>query len=238
MVSPGRGQQATLKKGCLLLAGGLLALASHRVHAGCADILPAPGPPPAGAARDVKPEDILRLRDIGQPDGSMFGQPGPLGISPDGKQATFILSRADPGSNSYCRALVVIDLDGPANPRILDEGGELITSIVNLRGIRSDSGFPAPVTPVWSPDGNQIAWLRRDNGITQVWRARANGTRGEAVTRSATDITDVAWNEDGARILFLTQPDLEAVTIGQPIAASAAIPIPRNSRQVVFASLI
>lgn len=211
MVSPARGEQATLKKGCLLLAGGLLALASHRVHAGCADILPASGPPPADAVRDVKSDDILRLRDIGQPDGSMFGQPGPLGISPDGKQAAFILSRADPASNSTCRALMVIELDRPANPRILDEGGELITSIVNLRGIRSDSGFPAPLTPVWSPDGHQIVWLRRDNGVTQVWRARANGARGEAVTRSATDVTDVAWNEDGSRILYLTQPDLEAV---------------------------
>jgi dipeptidyl aminopeptidase/acylaminoacyl peptidase len=141
----------------------------------------------------------------------MFGQPSPLGISPNGKQVAFVLNRAAPASNSYCRALVVIDLNGPANPRILDQGGELITSIVTIRGIRSDNGFPALVTPVWSPDGRWISWLRRDNGLTQVWRARANGTRGEAVTRSATDITDVAWNEDGSRILFLTQPDLEAV---------------------------
>lgn len=211
MVSPGQGQRTTLRKGCLLLAGGLLALGSHRVHAGCTDILPASGPPPAGAIRDVSPDDILRLRDIGQPEGAMFGQPGPLAISPDGKQAAFILNRADPASNSYCRALVAINLDGPANPRALDQGGELITSIVNLRGIRSDSGFPAPLTPVWSPDGNQVAWLRRDNGRTEVWRAGTSGKGGQMVTRSLTDVTDVAWNEDGSRILYLTQPDLEAI---------------------------
>jgi hypothetical protein len=60
--------------------------------------------------------DLLGLRDIGQPDASVFSQDSPLAISPDGKSLAFVLNRADPESNSYCRALLVVNTSGPGRP--------------------------------------------------------------------------------------------------------------------------
>ncbi|GGC05070.1 hypothetical protein GCM10011494_24550 [Novosphingobium endophyticum] len=172
--------------------------------AACDDLLP---PPRAAAAkRPVTPDDLVGLRDIGQPDGAMFGQPSPLGVSPGGTKAAFILSRADPKTNSYCRALVVIDLSGSEGPRILDRGGEMITNTTLARGLVVDVGFPAIVTPAWSSDGRWIAYLRRDHGVTQVWRARADGRGAWRVTRSEVDVKTLAWSGEGKRLVFVSQP--------------------------------
>lgn len=173
--------------------------------AACQDLLPAPRAASL-PARSITSDDLLRLRDIGQPDGSMFGQPSPLGISPNGREAAFILNRADPDTNGYCRALVVISLSGPPNPHILDRGGELITNSTVARGLVVDIGFPTLLTPVWSPDGRWIAYLRRDHGITQVWRARSDGSSAQVVTRSLVDVEAVAWTSDGQRIVYVSQP--------------------------------
>lgn len=173
--------------------------------AGCQDLLPSPRAA-SQAARSITPDDLLRLRDIGQPDGSMFGQPSPLGISPNGREAAFILNRAEPDTNNYCRALVMISLSGPPNPHILDRGGEMITNSTVARGLIVDIGFPALLTPAWSPDGQWIAYLRRDRGITQVWRARSDGSGAQSVTTSAVDVEAVAWASDGQHIVYVAQP--------------------------------
>jgi dipeptidyl aminopeptidase/acylaminoacyl peptidase len=136
----------------------------------------------------------------------MFGQPSPLGISPDGRRAAFILNRPDPQTNSHCRALIVIDLVGEPNPRILDRGGEMITNRTNARGLVVDNGFPTLLTPAWSPDGRWIAYLRRDQGITQVWRARSDGGGAKPATRSPVDVEAVAWTGDGRAIVYVALP--------------------------------
>ena len=188
----------------MLCLFGLAATPAHTV-APCDDLLAAPAAQ-SGPVRLIVVDDLLKLRDIGQPDGAMFGQPSPLGISPDGSRAAFILSRADPGSNRYCRALVTINLSGAPRPQILDRGGEMITNVSIARGLVIDNGFPTLQTPVWSPDGRWIAYLRRDNGITQVWRARSDGGQAHAVTRSEVDIEALAWTRDGRRIVYAARP--------------------------------
>lgn len=198
--APGRVARAA----AFLSALWILATAVPAMAA-CEDLLSSPRPV-RQAVRSITPDDLLRLRDIGQPDGSMFGQPSPLGVSPYGHQAAFLLSRADPDTNSYCRALVVISLSGPPNPHILDRGGEMITNSTVARGLVVDIGFPALLTPAWSPDGRWIVYLRRDHGITQAWRARADGSGAQVVTRSPVDVEAVAWTRDGGRIVYVTQP--------------------------------
>ncbi len=174
----------------------LTVLRATPAHAACDDILPDP-PKPVSAVRSVTADDLLRLRDIGQPDGAMVAQPSPLAISPDGRTLAFFISRADPTTNGYCRALVAIDLVGAARQRILDRGGDLITSVVASRGVLIGNGLAAPVMPHWSPDGRWLAYLRRDHGVTQVWRTRANGQSGAQVTHSAVGVVAVAWTNEG-----------------------------------------
>lgn len=160
--------------------------------------------------RRITPEDLVRLRDIGLPDGSILGWPSPLGLSPDGKRAAFVISRADPGSNRYCRGLAVIDIEPMATPRLLDTGGDPILSVGVYRGLFAQTGFPQIVTPHWSPDGRWIAYLRRDRGTTQLWIVPSAGGAAHALTRSAVDIERFAWLRDGAGLVFASRTGMLA----------------------------
>lgn len=165
-------------------------------QAACGDLLPdsryTPAPP-----RQITADDLLRLRDIGQPDSSLMGQPTPLALSPDGKQVAFVLTRADPDTNSYCRGLVVVGLDGSVPPRLIDRGGDLIIADTVARGLVVSVGIAAPVTPQWSPDGRWIAWLRRDGQRTRLWRVRAAGGDAGPVGPDRVDIDSFAWLPNG-----------------------------------------
>ncbi|PSJ42171.1 Atxe2 family lasso peptide isopeptidase [Allosphingosinicella deserti] len=197
-----RARRCTL----LILLSLIIGFGSASATPGCDDVLPPPAAGAIGPERDVTTDDLLRLRDVGQPDGAMFGQPTPFAVSPSGGEAAFIISRADPDRNLYCRALVAVGLAG-APARILDRGGEMIINSVVARNLVVANGFPTLLTPVWSPDGRWIAYQRRDQGITQVWRARADGSGAEQVTRSETDVEGLAWSANGKKIVYVTRPE-------------------------------
>ena len=168
----------------------------------CEGILPEPA---TAAERTVTAGDILRLRDIGQPDASMFKVASPLAVSPNAKRLAFNLSRADPSTNSYCNALIMVDLASGAST-ILDQGGEPIQISYPLRGLINPSGFPDMITPVWSPDGQWIAWRKRLGGSTQAWRVKADGGGAIEVTRFGDDVEALAWSGDGKRLVVATRP--------------------------------
>lgn len=155
--------------------------------------------------RLITPEDLVRLRDIGLPDGSILGRPSPLGLSPDGRRAAFVISRADPDTNSYCRALAVIDIEPAAMPKLLDQGGDAILSVGVYRGLFAKTGFPQTVTPQWSPDGHWIAYLRRDQETTQIWLVPSAGGPAHALTRSPVDIERFTWLPDSAGLVFASR---------------------------------
>lgn len=192
---------------CALAAATVTVLGAlpAQAEARCENIVPASDMPKA-ARRIVTARDILHLRDIGEPDGSAFGRPSPLAVSPDGRTVAFILNRADPDTNSYCRALVAVDLAAPHRLRVIDRGGEIINFPLVFRGMTVPAGYPDIITPAWSPDGKWIAYLRRDNARTQVWRARADGSEAHAVTRLDSDAEAVAWNPDNGRIIYAAKP--------------------------------
>ncbi|MDO6416100.1 Atxe2 family lasso peptide isopeptidase [Sphingomonas sp. BIUV-7] len=152
--------------------------------------------------------DLVRLRDIGFPDPSITGGPSPLAVAPDGRSYAFVINRADPETNGYCRALVVGSLEAGRRLRIVDQGGTLITLTDVQRELFVPGGFPAVVTPTWSPDGQWIAYLRRDDGVTRAWRVRADGKVAVAVTRGPDDVETVRWSGDGHALLFTTRPGI------------------------------
>lgn len=57
--------------------------------------------------------------------------------------------------------------------------------------------------PVWSPDGQWLAYIvwSRDGG--QIWRVRADGRNPQQLTASAAFYTDLAFSPDGMRVLAL-----------------------------------
>lgn len=164
------------------------------------------------ALRPITTADLVRLRDLGPADGSVTDKPSPFGVSPSGKEAAFVLSRADPDSNSYCRALVVLDLESGAL-RIVDRGGDYMFDAFPMYGRVLRNGFTAVVTPRWSPDGSSIAYLRRDGdrdgGKVQIWTVRANGKGARSVTQSTVDVEAVAWSKDGGRLLYSARSSTE-----------------------------
>jgi dipeptidyl aminopeptidase/acylaminoacyl peptidase len=174
----------------------------------CVGILPNEQPA-ASRPRPPTIDDLIRLRDIGPPDSAIFRGESPLAVAPDGRGAAFVLTRADPATNDYCVALVRLDLLPEAKPKIIDQGGEIIlTPPDELRNLITPYGFPATITPKWSPDGRWIAYLKRRDERTQVWRVRADGGEASVVTHAETDVDAVAWSSDGASLVYATRPAL------------------------------
>ncbi len=135
--------------------------------------------------------------------------PSPLAISPDGRSIAFIQSQANPDRNDYCRQLIVIDLAGNLPPRILDSGGEFMMVSANVRGSITRLGIPAAVTPGWSFNGRSLAYLRRDHGITQLWRVEVATGEAAPVTASPVDIEQWTWAGDD-RVVVASRPGLIA----------------------------
>lgn len=196
---------------CVLLAvlGTQILLTSPAAAtASCADLLP-PQVPTWAPPRPVAALDLARLRDIGQPDSALLRGQSPLSVAPDGRRVAFVITRADPATNSYCRGLVVVDIAPGAKPHLIDRGGELITLLPHeLRGLITVSGFPMAVVPRWSPDGKWIAYLKREAGITQAWLVRSDGSEALAATHSDVDVEGLAWSPDGRALLYSSRPGL------------------------------
>ncbi len=174
-----------------LLALVTLTPASGPAQAACGALLPPRLT--TGPRRALEAADLVGLRDVGQPDASSFGQRTPFAVSPDGRSAAFVIMRADPSANRTCRGLALIDLATRA-VRLLDSGGDDILARGALRGAVIAQGAPKTVTPIWSPDGRQIAYLRRDRGVTQAWVAGVSGTPARVATTGTSEITAVVWS--------------------------------------------
>ncbi|WP_129793875.1 Atxe2 family lasso peptide isopeptidase [Sphingosinicella sp. CPCC 101087] len=184
-------------------------LAAGPEAANCADLLPSPDAA-AAATRSLTPEDLVRLRDIG-PAGPTTPDARLMTLSPDGRRLAFQLRRADPHRNSYCLAMLVMEVRPGARPVIVDRGGELIRIARAFRGKAGfQTGIPRAITPHWSPDGQWIAFLKRVGGNTQIWRARADGRGSEPLFAGMDDVEDLRIGPHGRTIIFTTRPALRA----------------------------
>lgn len=160
--------------------------------------------------RDVGTRDLLGLRSFG-PQGAGSEDDAPFALSPDKRRAALLLRRADPDTNSFCQSLVVVDL-ASGRSRVIDRGGTLIRVTYAHGGVRAGfpSGFPAVITPAWSPDGRSIAYLKSVDGPAQIWIVPAAGGPPTRVTDEAQDVTEVAWSHDAGTLLFKTDRALTA----------------------------
>jgi len=187
--------------GALALAAGFACLAND-----CTDLLP----PKANSLqkRAITADDLLRLRDFGSLDavypGDVF-----YDLSPDRSHIAIQIRQAQPDTNSYCVGLLVLPLARPADARLIDTGGDLIRIPTEGAGFAAlPSGMPQNLIPKWSPEGQWLAYLRRDAGVTQLWRARADGSEAGPVTHGAVDVEDFAWADAGQSLTFTSRPAL------------------------------
>jgi dipeptidyl aminopeptidase/acylaminoacyl peptidase len=189
-------------RGAVLALLAVLAMPARAQADSCGDELLAVGRSPEQHA--LTANDLIRLRDIGAVIG-YADDPSPFAVSPDRHRVAFQIRQAEPDTNSYCLAMAVLDLAPGSRPRLVDIGGEMVRWTGTSRNLaHTPSGVALRITPIWSEDGQWIAYLRRDQGVTQIWRARADGSGAQAVTRSADDISTFRWSTDGQSILYAT----------------------------------
>ena len=117
-------------------------------------------------------------------------------LSPDSRTLVFHSNR------NGRQAIWVADGNGE-KPRLLFDGG----------AAGSD-----PATPVWSPDGRQIAFAMKPAGATdenesEIYLMRPDGSGVRRLTNAAGDDSHPHWSADGKRIYFNSAratPDLKA----------------------------
>ena len=61
--------------------------------------------------------------------------------------------------------------------------------------------------PMWSPDGDHIAFYSDRDGGTRLYVSDSDGTNARNVSQSPGDDRDAAWSPDGSRLAFVTGGD-------------------------------
>lgn len=186
--------------------GGALAIMAAAAQASepCDGIIPERGA--LERDRPVSVQDLVRLRDIGY----SFVAPGHrlVAVSPDRTHVAFAIHRADPDANAYCQAILIMPIRSNSQATVLDQSDEIIMQPYSIRGVQVAYGYPTVVLPAWSPDGQWIAYLKRENGRTQVWRVRAEGGSPQQITHANVDVDLFDWSADGKAIIYGSRPSI------------------------------
>lgn len=170
----------------------------------CEDLLPADRVTAVNGA--VTPEILAAMRDIG-PLHTFEAERPALSLSPDKRSVAFEIHRADPATNRYCVALIILPLEKGAKPFLVDLGGDLIVDARPAKGWATfESGASMPISARWDPAGHWLAFLKRVNGSTQVWRAAVATQHAQQITHSPTDIEDFRLTADGTGLVYAARP--------------------------------
>lgn len=78
--------------------------------------------------------------------------------------------------------------------------------------------------PAWSPDGNQLAFVRTVEGVPQIFLASMAGGEPFQLTRMANGASGPVWSPDGKRIAFSTITPLRAYVNDSILNHSGEVP--------------
>lgn len=176
------------------------------------------GPFPAIAAQQdamvVSPRRLLEVVDFSPPV-----------MSPDGRHVAFRTEQASVERNTWDTAWYVQEMDGDRVTRRVADGGN---------PLRDSAGVTLPATAVWSPDGRWIHYMAVLDGKIDVWRAAADGSSAEALTRDPADVRDFFLDDTGRSLVYRTGAtraqvvDAEQAEYERGIRIEQGVPIGAN----------
>jgi len=134
-----------------------------------------------------------------------FAQPSQPALSPDGREAVYVLTTVDAAADKNVSSLWRVTVAGPG------------AGAGSARPLTTGTG---DVAPAWSPDGTKIAFLRADGGPAQLWLLPAGGGEPERITSLPLGAGAPVWSPDGTKIAFGAPVDLAAMP-GEDDAARA-----------------
>lgn len=75
-------------------------------------------------------------------------------------------------------------------------------------------------SPSWSPDGTQIAFIRKVSGQSQVWLIPSDGGEAQQISHLQHGVTSFLWSPDGKSLLVKSSVDIDEKQDGSATASS------------------
>src|SRR5881628_454147 len=133
----------------------------------------------AAQQRAISDSDLFAFRWVASPQ-----------ISPDGREAAYVLVTVNAKHDGYETSLWLVATDGASPPRRLTAG-------------------PKDAAPRWSPDGSTIAFLRPQDGRPQLYLLPLGGGEAQQLTDLPKGASAAAWAPDGKTIAFTSTTTAE-----------------------------
>src|SRR6059058_6632852 len=133
----------------------------------------------AAQQRAISDSDLFAFRWVASPQ-----------ISPDGRQAAYVLVTVNAKHDGYETSVWLVATDGASPPRRLTAGPK-------------DGG------PRWSPDGTTLAFLRSKDGRQQLHLLPLAGGEARQLTDLPKGASPAAWSPDGKTIAFTSTTTAE-----------------------------
>src|SRR5438093_1152833 len=111
-------------------------------------------------------------------------------ISPDGRQAAYVLVTVNAKHDGYETSLWLVNTDGASPPRRVTAG-------------------PRDGAPRWSPDGSTLAFVRPTDGRPQLYLLPLSGGEAQQVTDLPKGASPATWSPDGKTIAFTSSTTAE-----------------------------
>ncbi len=160
--------------------------------------LVAPGGPLA-AQRAVESADLLRIREVTDPQ-----------LAPDGQWVAYTVSTSDTVEDKVDSDIWMSSWDG-------------------TRATRLTRTKHQEHTPRWSPDGRFLAFLSArddEHEVEQLWLLDRSGGEAERLTELPGGVSDYAWSPDGNRLaLIASDPDPDEPAAGEDSTRQRPSPI-------------
>ena len=128
-----------------------------------------------GENRGIQPEDLYKLKSVADPQ-----------LSPDGMEAVYIQIHIDKEKKDYVSNLFYINLN-------------------DKKSAQWTYGDHKTSSPVWSPDGYNIAFISTRSGKPQMYVLPKTGGEAKQVTDCKNGVSTPVWSPCGKKLAFSVQ---------------------------------